>query len=452
MNIMIAGCGKVGKTIAMRLCEEGHQVTVIDIDENALQAVKSSLDVMGYHGDCTSIKVLEEAGIRHTDLLITVTSDDEKNMLTCLVARKVGGCQTIARVRSPQYAEDIKYIKDDLGLSMSINPEKVAADEMIRLIQIPSALEVETFAKGRVNLISFAVAEGSMLDGLRLKNLHSKIGMNALICVAVRGDNVVIPDGEYEIKAGDRLWVTLSLADINTFFNKVGIKTKTIKDVLIAGGGTMTYYLAQKLISLKINVKIIEINPKRADELSEKLPKAMIICGDATDKSLLTEEALDEMDAVCSLMNEDEENILLSLFAHKNSSAKIMTRIHRDSYEELVSELPVGQTIATKKITSDYIVRYIRAMQNSLGSEVETLYRLVDGRVEALEFNIGSGFIGSGKSLKDLPLISGTLICCIYRGGKIIRPGGNDCLEAGDSVVLVTTHKGINSLDEIIRR
>lgn len=452
MNIMIAGCGKVGKTIAMRLCEEGHQVTVIDIDENALQAVKSSLDVMGYHGDCTSIKVLEEAGIRHTDLLITVTSDDEKNMLTCLVARKVGGCQTIARVRSPQYAEDIKYIKDDLGLSMSINPEKVAADEMIRLIQIPSALEVETFAKGRVNLISFAVAEGSMLDGLRLKNLHSKIGMNALICVAVRGDNVVIPDGEYEIKAGDRLWVTLSLADINTFFNKVGIKTKTIKDVLIAGGGTMTYYLAKKLISLKINVKIIEINPKRADELSEKLPKAMIICGDATDKSLLTEEALDEMDAVCSLMNEDEENILLSLFAHKNSSAKIMTRIHRDSYEELVSELPVGQTIATKKITSDYIVRYIRAMQNSLGSEVETLYRLVDGRVEALEFNIGSGFIGSGKSLKDLPLISGTLICCIYRGGKIIRPGGNDCLEAGDSVVLVTTHKGINSLDEIIRR
>lgn len=452
MNIMIAGCGKVGKTIAMRLCEEGHQVTVIDIDENALQAVKSSLDVMGYHGDCTSIKVLEEAGIRHTDLLITVTSDDEKNMLTCLVARKVGGCQTIARVRSPQYAEDIKYIKDDLGLSMSINPEKVAADEMIRLIQIPSALEVETFAKGRVNLISFAVAEGSMLDGLRLKNLHSKIGMNALICVAARGDNVVIPDGEYEIKAGDRLWVTLSLADINTFFNKVGIKTKTIKDVLIAGGGTMTYYLAKKLISLKINVKIIEINPKRADELSEKLPKAMIICGDATDKSLLTEEALDEMDAVCSLMNEDEENILLSLFAHKNSSAKIMTRIHRDSYEELVSELPVGQTIATKKITSDYIVRYIRAMQNSLGSEVETLYRLVDGRVEALEFNIGSGFIGSGKSLKDLLLISGTLICCIYRGGKIIRPGGNDCLEAGDSVVLVTTHKGINSLDEIIRR
>lgn len=452
MNIMIAGCGKVGKTIAMRLCEEGHQVTVIDIDENALQAVKSSLDVMGYHGDCTSIKVLEEAGIRHTDLLITVTSDDEKNMLTCLVARKVGGCQTIARVRSPQYAEDIKYIKDDLGLSMSINPEKVAADEMIRLIQIPSALEVETFAKGRVNLISFAVAEGSMLDGLRLKNLHSKIGMNALICVAVRGDNVVIPDGEYEIKAGDRLWVTLSLADINTFFNKVGIKTKTIKDVLIAGGGTMTYYLAQKLISLKINVKIIEINPKRADELSEKLPKAMIICGDATDKSLLTEEALDEMDAVCSLMNEDEENILMSLYAHRNSSAKIMTRIHRDSYEELVSELPVGQTIATKKLTSDYIVRYIRAMQNSLGSEVETLYRLVDGRVEALEFNIGSGFIGSGKSLKDLPLISGTLICCIYRGGKIIRPGGNDRLEAGDSVVLVTTHKGINSLDEIIRR
>ncbi|MBO6166626.1 MAG: Trk system potassium transporter TrkA [Eubacterium sp.] len=452
MNIMIAGCGKVGKSIAMRLCEEGHQVTVIDSNEAALQSVKSSLDVMGYHGDCTSINVLEEAGIRHTDLLITVTSDDEKNMLTCLVARKVGGCQTIARVRSPQYAEDIKYIKEDLGLSMSINPEKVAADEMIRLIQVPSALEVESFAKGRVNLISFAVLENSVLDGIKLKQLHSKIGMNALICVAAKGDKVVIPDGEYEIEVGDRLWVTLSYADINTFFNKVGIKTKTIKNVLIAGGGTMTYYLAQKLINLKMDVKIIEMNPERADKLAESLPKAMIICGDATDKSLLTEEAIDEMDAICALMNEDEENILLSLYAHKYSPAKIMTRIHRDSYEELVSELPVGQTISTKRITADYILRYIRAMQNSLGSEVETLYRLVDGRVEALEFNIGAGFIGSGKSLKDLSLISGTLICSIYRGGKIIRPGGNDTLEAGDSVVIVTTHKGINSLDEIIRR
>lgn len=313
-------------------------------------------------------------------------------------------------------------------------------------------MRLSPFAKGRVNLISFAVLENSVLDGIKLKQLHSKIGMNALICVAAKGDKVVIPDGEYEIEVGDRLWVTLSYADINTFFNKVGIKTKTIKNVLIAGGGTMTYYLAQKLINLKMDVKIIEMNPERADKLAESLPKAMIICGDATDKSLLTEEAIDEMDAICALMNEDEENILLSLYAHKYSPAKIMTRIHRDSYEELVSELPVGQTISTKRITADYILRYIRAMQNSLGSEVETLYRLVDGRVEALEFNIGAGFIGSGKSLKDLSLISGTLICSIYRGGKIIRPGGNDTLEAGDSVVIVTTHKGINSLDEIIRR
>ena len=452
MNIMIAGCGKVGKSIAMRLCEEDHQVTVIDKNEVALQSVTSTLDVMGYHGDCTSINVLEGAGIKNTDLLITVTGDDEKNMLTCLIARKVGGCQTIARVRSPQYAEDIKYIKEDLGLSMSINPEKVAADEMIRLIQIPSALEVETFAKGRVNLIGFAVPPKSVLDGLQLKNLHSKIGMNALICMAARKDKFVIPDGEYVIEARDRLWVTLSLADINTFFNKIGIKTKTIKNVLIAGGGTMTYYLAQKLSSLKVDVKIIEINPTRADQLAEMLPKAMIICGDATDRSLLTEEALDDMDAICALMNEDEENILLSLYSHRYTSAKVMTKIHRDSYEELVSELPVGQTISTKKITADYILRYIRAMQNSLGSEVETLYRLADGKVEALEFNIDESFIGAGKSLKDLTLISGTLICSIFRSGKIIRPGGNDTLEPGDSVVLVTTHKGINSLDEIIRR
>ena len=222
MNIMIAGCGKVGKSIAMRLCDEGHQVTVIDIDEHALSAVTNSLDVMGYHGDCTSIRTLEEAGIKDTDLLITVTSDDEKNMLTCLIARKAGGCQTIARVRSPQYAEDIKYIKEDLGLSMSINPEKVAAEEMLRLIQIPSAFEVDTFAKGRVNLISFVVPADSLLDGLQLKNLHSKTGTNALICIAERDGKVIIPGGDFVIQAGDRISVTLSLVDVNTFFNKVG--------------------------------------------------------------------------------------------------------------------------------------------------------------------------------------------------------------------------------------
>ena len=257
VNIMIAGCGKVGKSIAMRLCEEDHQVTVIDNDEDALSSVTNSLDVMGYHGDCTSIRTLEEAGIKDTDLLITVTSDDEKNMLTCLIASKAGGCQTIARVRSPQYAEDIKYIKEDLGLSMSINPEMVAAEEMLRLIQIPSAFEVDTFAKGRVNLISFVVPAGSVLDGLQLKNLHSKIGMNALICIAERDGKVVIPGGNFVIEAGDKISVTLALVDVNTFFNKVGIKTKPIKNVLIAGGGTMSYYLASKLSTLKVGVKIM---------------------------------------------------------------------------------------------------------------------------------------------------------------------------------------------------
>ncbi len=423
MNIMIAGCGKVGKSIAMRLCDEGHQVTVIDIDEHALSAVTNSLDVMGYHGDCTSIRTLEEAGIKDTDLLITVTSDDEKNMLTCLIARKAGGCQTIARVRSPQYAEDIKYIKEDLGLSMSINPEKVAAEEMLRLIQIPSAFEVDTFAKGRVNLISFVVPADSLLDGLQLKNLHSKTGTNALICIAERDGKVIIPGGDFVIQAGDRISVTLSLVDVNTFFNKVGIKTKPIKNVLIAGGGTMSYYLASR-----------------------------IICGDATDKSLLAEESLDEMDAICALMNEDEENIILSLYANKYTNAKMMTRLHRDSYEEIVSELPVGHIISTKKITADYITRYIRSMQNTIGSDVETLYRMMDGAALALEFNIRSGFPGAGISLKDLPIIDGTLICCINRNGKIIRPGGNDTMEVGDSVVIVTTHSGLKSLNEIIRR
>ena len=214
----------------------------------------------------------------------------------------------------------------------------------------------------------------------------------------------------------------------------------------------MSYYLASKLSTQKVGVKLIEKRPDRADELAERLPKAMIICGDATDKSLLAEESLDEMDAICALMNEDEENIILSLYANKYTNAKMMTRLHRDSYEEIVSELPVGHIISTKKITADYITRYIRSMQNTIGSDVETLYRMMDGAALALEFNIRSGFLGAGISLKDLPIIDGTLICCINRNGKIIRPGGNDTMEVGDSVVIVTTHKGLKSLDEIIRR
>ena len=452
MNIIIAGCGKVGQTLAERLTDIGHEVTVMDKDYTAITNVTGSADVMGFQGDCTSVHNQIEAGIKGADLLIAVTDNDEINMLTCLIGRKAGHCQTIARIRSPQYTDEISYLKEELGLSMSINPEMVAADEMVRHIQIPSALEVDTFAKGKVSLIGIEIPENSILDGLSIKDLSSKIGTNSLICVAEHEGKIVIPRGDHVLHSGDKISVTLSMSDVSMYLNKIGIKARKIKNILIAGGGKISYYLAKKLLSLKVNVKIIEKDRDRCEELAELLPKAMIICGDATDKKLLEQESVEDMDAVCGLMHQDEANILLSLYMNKaNPNAKIITRIHRNSYEDLVMGLQVGSIVSTKKITADYIARYVRSMQNSLGSEVEALYRIMDGRVEALELNVGEDFSQAGVELKDLKLVDNVLICCINRRGKIIRPGGRDTLEVGDSAIVVTTNTGINSIHEIIK-
>ena len=450
MNILIAGCGQVGRSLAVQLNREGHEVTVMDTDYSVVEAATAASDVIGYQGDCTSLTAQIDAGIEDMDLLIAATNQDEKNMLACLIARKAGNCQTIARVRDPQYLEEMFFLKEELGLSMSINPERVAADDLVRLIQVPSALEVDTFAKGKVSLIRIVIPQGSVLDGLYLKDYSSKVGTAALICVVERGGEVTIPGGDFQLRAGDSISLTLSLADLNDLLSKIGIKAGKIKNVMIAGGGMISYYLAKKLMDLRISVKIIEKDPKRCDELAEALPKAMIICGDATDKTLLQEESVEDMDAVCALMGQDEANILLSLYIDKICKAKKMIKIHRDSYEDMVSELPVGTIISTKKITAEYITRFVRSMQNSVGSDVEALYRLMDGRVEALEFNVGLDSKVTWGAIKTLRIRKNTLICCINRNGSIIRPGGNDRIEVGDSVVIVTTEHGMNGIDDIL--
>ncbi len=452
MNILIAGCGQVGKSLAQQLNEEGHEVTVMDVDERAVKSVTNASDVIGYRGDCTSLAAQIEAGIKDMNLLIAATNQDEKNMLACLIARKAAKINTIARVRDPQYLEEMNFLKDELGLSMAINPEQVAASDLARLIQIPSALEVDTFAKGKVSLIRLVIPKGSVLDGLQLKDFASKVGTAALICVVERGNEVVIPGGNFRLAAGDSISVTLSLENLTAFLTKVGITARRIRNVLIAGGGTIAYYLAKRLLEMKISVKIIEIDKKRCDELASALPKAMVIHGDATDKTLLMEESIEDMDAVCALMEHDEANILLSLFVDKVCDAKRMIKIHRNSFEEMVAELPVGTIISTKKITAEYITRFVRSKQNSVGSgsDVEALYRLMDGRVEAMEFNVGEDAKVTWGTLKDLKIRKNTLICCINRNGRIIRPGGNDKIEEKDSVVVVTTQRGLHSIDDIL--
>ncbi len=451
MNIIVAGCGGVGRTLVEQLAEEGHSITVVDNDERNLQAIASQYDVMDVLGNATSYVTQAEAGVEKADLLIAVTNQDEINMLACLIAKKSGHCQTIARVRNPQYYSEIEYIQEELALSMAVNPEHTAAFEMSRLIQIPSALEVDTFAKGRVELIEVQIPEDSKAAGLTLSELPHKIGVTALICVVERGSEVYIPGGDFELHAGDNIYVTIPLGELHDFLSHIGIKSKSIKKVLIGGGGNLGFYLAKTLLENHIQVKIIERDQKRCMELTELLPKAMVIHGDLTDKQLLLDEDIATTDAVVACSNRDEENLLLSLYSEKVTNAKIITRINRLSFEEVLTGLPVGTIITPKDITAEYIIRYVRSMQNSFGSNVETLYRMVDNRVEALEFRVSEGARVTQAPLSKLPIKDNTLICAISRHRRIIRPRGGDTIQPGDFVIVVTTNKGLNGVDEILK-
>lgn len=451
MKIIVAGCGKVGMTLAEQLGIAGHEVSVIDADTDAVELASAKYDVMGVEGNCTSYHVQKEAGIEEADLFIAVTDRDEINMLSCLIAKKTGNCHTIARVRNPEYYQEINYIKEELGLSMAINPELAAASEMARLIQIPSALEVDTFAKGRVNLIKIQIPEKSILDNVRIMDMASRINVSVLICVVERGEEVIIPRGDFVLQAGDYISVTLQIKDINRFLHQIKVYDKPIRNVMIAGGGRISYYLAKLLLAAKIRVKVLEKDMARCEELSELLPEAMIIHGDVTERDILMEENVENEDAVAALTDSDEENVLLSLFVNKVSKAKRMVKITRTSFEEVIDEMPVGNIISPKNITAEYIIRYVRSRQNSYDSNVETLYRLVDGRVEALEFSVGENAKAANKELSQLKIKDNTLVCSIYRNGTVIRPNGKEMIKPKDSVIVVTTQKGLNGIDDILR-
>ena len=451
MNIIIVGCGKVGYTLASQLGEENHTITVIDKSQSKLTEAISSLDIQAILGSGTSYQTLMEAGVEEADLLIAVTDQDEINLLSCLIARKAGGCQTIARVRDPEYYQEISIIKEELGLSLAINPENTAASEITRLIHYPSALEVDTFAKGHINMVSVRIPEDSVLNGMTLIDYQHKLSRRSLVCIVQRGDEVIIPSGMFRLAAGDMISLIIPIEESYQFFKKIGIHAPSIRHVLLAGGGTISYYLTNQLTQAGVSVKIIEIDEERCSELAEMLPKATIICGDASDKGLLEEEGIADCDALVALTGIDEENILLSLYTHHVSSAKTITKINKIEFAEVIEEMNLGSIISPKNITAEYILRYVRSMQNSYGSNVETLYRLMGGRVEALEFIIDSNAKAIGIPLKDMKRIDNLLICSIYRNGKTITPSGDDMFEVGDDVVVVTTHKGLNGIDDILK-
>lgn len=452
MQIIIVGCGKVGCTLAEQLQEEDTDITLVNISQEKLTSLCDNVDAMGVLGNGASINVLMEAGVETADILIAVTGSDELNLLCCLIAQKAGHCQTIARVRNPIYSKEIGFIKERLGVTMFINPELAATQEISRILRFPSALKIDTFARGRVELVKFKVLPEFHLDGMNISRLKEKFNCDILICAAESPDSVSIPEGDYVIHNGDILSVMAPPKNTASFFKKIGMKTSQVKNAIIIGGGTISYYLSQALIDMKIDVKIIEKDKDKCETLSELLPDATIINGDGTDRSLLMEEGLLQSEAFVTLTNLDEENVFLSLFAKSISQAKVVAKVNRLAFDDVIDSLDLGSVIYPKYITVDSILQYVRAMQNTIGSNVETLYHILDNQAEALEFSICENCPAAGIPLSELPLKKNLLVGCINRHGSIRIPRGNDTIQPGDTVMIVTTNKGLRDISDILER
>ena len=450
MRIIIVGCGKVGTTLAEQLNRENHDITLIDCDSEALQSISDSTDVMSVTGNGAVYQVQMEAGIKEADLLIATTNSDELNMLCCLIAKKAGNCHTIARIRNPEYSAEINYIREELNLSLAINPELAAAREIARLLRFPNAIKIELFAKGRIELLKFMIPKDSILDRMKVMDVVSRLKSNVLICAVERGDDVVIPDGNFEMRGGDKISFIAPHADCADFFRKAGIENNTVNSAMFVGGGKLTVYLAKALADTKIKIKIIEQDEERCRILSELLPHAMIIHGDGSDQKLLLEEGIRQTEAFASLTGFDEENILLSLYAASQSRAKLITKVNKIAFENVINALNLGSVIYPKMLTADIILQYVRAMQNSMGSNIETLYKIVADKAEALEFRVRGDSPVLGIPLERLRTRNNLLVACINRNGRIIMPRGKDTLEAGDTVIIVTTHTGLNDLKDIL--
>ncbi len=450
MKIIIVGCGKVGRSIAEQLVWENHDIVIVDTDPLVAASVGNDLDVFCITGDAAAQQVLSEAGAEDADLLIAMTESDEKNLLICLISKKLGVGNTIARVRNPIYVNDISLIKEDMGLSMFINPEMTAAREISRVLRCPAATKIETFAKGRVELFSCAIRPDSVLDGLMLKDLKSKLKCRVLICGVRRGDEVLIPSGAFILKSGDIITFVASYQDSTAFFRKIGESTSRVKNVIINGGGRLTYYLSKIILEAGVSVKIIEANRERCLELDELLPKATVINGDATDTSLLNEEGLAEADAVVNLTGIDEQNALISQYiSEKYPHIKVITKIKHTDFEDIFMHMKVGSLINPKTLTSDTVIRYVRAMQNANDSEIITLHHIMDGAAEALEFSIQPDCPFLGKPIESLPFKKNVLLTSITRKNKPFAPTGKDTIEAGDTVIAVTMLSGIGSINDL---
>ncbi len=454
MRIVVVGLGKVGRALTAQLAAEEHDLVVIDQNAEIIDNIVNIYDVRGVAGNGGCYDVQKEAFEEGADLLIATTSSDEINILSCLVAKKLGTRHTIARIRNPEYEKQLRFMREELGLSMVVNPEKATAREIARVLRFPSAIKREQFCRQRFELVEYRVGPDNPMVGMPLTDLYRNIRVKILICAVARGQETIIPSGSFMLQPGDKVYLTASPRDLETFFRKLHLFKERANNIMIVGAGRMTYYLVKELQDVQKRVTVIDNNIRRCQDMSEKFPGVLVIHGDGADSELLSEERIAEMDAFVALTGMDETNIILAMYASQFNSCKVVAKINRPSFADLAAANNlVDSVVSTAAVTSEAIARYVRAMQNSLDSDnIKTLHRLVGGRVEALEFNVGHGVPFIGTPLKNLQLKDGLLIVGIVRrNGQTVIPSGDDVLSEGDDVVVVTTDTTLHALRDIVK-
>ncbi len=454
MRILVIGAGKVGYTLAERLTDEEHDVIVIDKDESVIAHCSDSLDVLCIQGNGANAKVLLEAGVERADVVIASTESDESNMLSCLISKRLGAQYTIARIRDPEFNESQTLLQNELGIDVAINPERATALEISRLLRYPFAGSIESFAKGQVEMVEFRAQLSDPFVGIAMKDLGSRVPSlpRILYSVVEREGTVMIPGGDFIIAAGDRVFVTGNIPAISAYFRHLGRNIRRVRSVMVLGGGRISYYLSRFIVPLGIHVTLFELSKAKARRLSEALPKVDVICGDGTDQDLLEEQGLSQMDAFVSLSNRDEENLMTGMYAARCGVKKVIAKNSRMAYAEILNQLGLDTVISPQSITTSTILRYVRARENRNGTLIERLYRLLDGKVEAIEFIARQGDAYINIPLKDLRLKKGTLVALIVRQNKVIVPFGDDHVEVDDHVVIISVTSGILDLNEVIYR
>lgn len=438
MRIVIVGAGKVGVALASQLIREGHDIVVVDNDRKIIKQIGEVLDCLAIYGNGANVEVQGDADVENSDLLIAVTPMDELNLMCCITARKMGCENTIARLRNPEYAKQVEFLKKEFGLAMTVNPEWSTAREIFRLIQIPGFLQRDSFANGRAELVEFEVKPGSLLDDVKMTELHKRVKVRVLVCAIERGGDVFIPSGSFVLKAGDKIYVTAPAAELGTLVRSLGIRARKSRDIMIIGGSKIAQYLSAMLIKAGARVRVIEVNNEKSLELAEILPDVTIINADGTNQAALKAENIDQMDTVVTLTNMDEENLIVSMYANYIGVPQVITKINRTEYSEVFRDKGIDCVISPKQLCTEALVQYVRARQSTSGSSVITVHHLVDGKAEALEFRVTAETRHIGETLTGINLKPNLLIGCIIRSGKVIIPGGRDTIELGDTVIVVS--------------